>query len=110
MKHYEIEGMRYEVFLKRFYKFDLRISRPKKAEFIQLIDSEIDHKADFDSRFTAVQSRLQKAIDIFENKEINNLEKTRKISELNETLANAKNTNSLNHFLEEALQISAEYK
>lgn len=110
MKHYEREGMKYEIFLQRFYKFDLRISRPHKAEFIQLIESERDNNADFGSRFSTVQSRLQKALNIFENKEIHNFEKMEKISELNQLLSNAQNTNSLNEFLEIALQNSLEYR
>lgn len=40
MLHYETEGLKYEYFLQRFYKYDQRISRPNKAELIQLIENE----------------------------------------------------------------------
>ena len=111
MKHYEIEGMRYEVFLKRFYKFDLRISRPKKTEFIQLIESEIDHNADFDSRFTEVKSRLKIALEILYNKETTRLNSSSNLLPvLFALLDNAKETDDISKFLTFVLSNTQHYR
>lgn len=70
MKNYEIEGFRYENFLKRFYKFDLRIRRPHKSEFIQLIELENSNDIKFESTLHEIKERLNKALNILDEKEI----------------------------------------
>ena len=111
MKHYEIEGAMYENFLQRFFKYDQRISRPHKSEFIQLIESENHGSHDFERRFTEIKERLNKALVIFEEREIL---RTRSGSNLVPVLlamiANSKNTAEISKFLNYALSQTEEYK
>lgn len=111
MKNYEIEGFRYENFLKRFYKFDLRLRRPHKSEFIQLIELENSDHSTFDSKMNEIKDRLNKALNIFEEKEIL---KTKSSSNLTPVLfamvGNAKTVGDLKKFLEFALDQTADYK
>ena len=111
MKHYEIEGAMYENFLQRFFKYDQRILRPHKSEFIQLIESENDGSHDFEQRFTETKVRLNKALGIFEEKEIL---RTRSSSNLVPVLfakvATSKNTADICKFLDYALSQTEEYK
>lgn len=39
-QNFEIEGMRFEKLLGRAFRFDSRIKRPHKREFLNLIDAE----------------------------------------------------------------------
>lgn len=111
MKNYEIEGFRYENFLKRFYKFDLRLRRPHKSEFIQLIELENSDHSTFHSKMNEIKDRLNKALHIFEEMEVL---KTKSSSNLTPVLfamvGNAKTVAHLNKFLEFALNQTADYQ
>jgi len=111
MKHYEIEGAMYENFLQRFFRYDRRISRPQKSEFIQLIESKNKGSDDFERCFTQIKIRLNKALEILEEKEI---EKTGTSSNLLPILLsmveNSKNTEDLNKFINFALSQTRNYK
>jgi len=100
----------YENFLQRFFKYDHRISRPLKSEFIQLIESENNGSHDFERRFTEIQEKLNKALAIFEEKELLRLHSSSNVVPvLLAMVANSKNTADLSKFLNSALSHTEQY-
>lgn len=111
MKNYEIEGFKYENFLKRFYKFDGRLKRPHKSELINLIDAEEKSLENFEKDFKLIIQRLHKALDILEEKELRRtMSSSNLLPVLYSMLDKVENTGDINRFLDFALSQTELYR
>ena len=106
--------MNYEVLLNRAHRFDRRIRRSHKSEFINLINAENGLKSklldSFEKQLANVKSRLLKGMDLLaENSNIDEVNSKALIS-LKIEIENSQSYFDLNPIIEEALYFTQEIK
>lgn len=112
--NFEIEGMNYEIFLKRGLTFDKRIRRPHKSELINFINTENGEKnvylESLDKQFIKIKERIQLSIILLLRNYIFEDEKKKELLNLIEDLKISKNSSEINKIVEKGLILTNKFK
>ena len=112
--NFEIEGMNYEIFLKRGLSFDRRTRRPYKSEFINFIKTEngekIIYSESLEKQFIKIKERIKYSIELLLRNYIFEDDKKKELLNLIDDLKHSKKSSEIILIIEKGLILTNKFK